>query len=101
MAAGAYVNVGCCRTAHRGLDTLLQSPGVQPHVLRTPTPPWAFDTEVDGPGNGMTGIVTERTVPSGEALSVPRKTKRVRVQLDTRIELTNEELKVFHLLCHI
>ncbi|KAI0296187.1 Rec8 like protein-domain-containing protein, partial [Russula brevipes] len=74
-------------------DTLPQSPGDQPHVLRTPTPPWAFDTEVDGPGNGITGIVTERTVPSGEAMSVPRKTKRVRVQVDTRIELTNEELK--------
>jgi len=52
--------------------------------------------EVAGPENRVADadVVNERSAPSGEDPSVPRKAKRVRVRLDTRIELTDEELKV-------
>jgi len=38
--------------------------------------------------------IPERPVPSGEAPLAPRKAKRIRVQLDGRIYLTDDELKV-------
>jgi hypothetical protein len=43
--------------------------------------------------------VPKRSAPSGEAPSVPRKAKRIRVQFDRRIELTDGELKVLHCFC--
>ena len=42
----------------------------------------------------MADVVSERPGPSGEGPWASRKAKRVRVRLDTRIELTDEELKV-------
>lgn len=50
--------------------------------------------EVAGRENGVADVVTEGPVPSGEGPWASRKTKRVRVRLDARIELTDEELKV-------
>ncbi|KAI0257126.1 hypothetical protein BJV78DRAFT_1277705 [Lactifluus subvellereus] len=70
-------------------DILPQSPSLWPHVTRTPTPPWAINTEVFRAENAL----AELSVPSGEAGPVPRKTKRLRIQLDARIELTDEELR--------
>ena len=55
--------------------------------------------EVAGPENAADGLVPERSSPSGEAPKAPRKAKRIRVQLDTRIELTDDELKVFQCFC--
>jgi len=70
------------------------SPRLQPQAARTPAPPWAMSMEVAGRENGVAHVVTERPVPSGEGPWASRKAKRVRVRLDTRIELTDEELKV-------
>ena len=50
--------------------------------------------EIAEPEGDVASVVPERSAPSGEGPSAPRKTKRVRVRLDTRIELTDEELKV-------
>jgi hypothetical protein len=96
MTTGNCLNVRHRETAHRGIDILPQSPRLGPQVTRTPTPPWATSMEVAGPKNRVADadIVNERSAPSGEDPSVPRKAKRVRVRLDTRIELTDEELKV-------
>jgi hypothetical protein len=98
MTTGNCLNVRHRETAHRGIDILPQSPRLGPQVTRTPTPPWATSTEVAGPENRVADadIVNEneRSAPSGDDPSVPRKAKRVRVRLDTRIELTDEELKV-------
>ncbi|KAI0003691.1 hypothetical protein BJV74DRAFT_479594 [Russula compacta] len=74
-------------------DIMPQSPGLPPHIIRTPTPPWATGTEVAAPRNTAAAAATEGSASSGEAPLVPRKTKRVRVRFDTRIELTDEELK--------
>jgi hypothetical protein len=83
------------------LDTLPLSTGLWPHMTRTPTPPWAIGMEVAEPENDAAGVVVpERSAPSGKAPMVPRKAKRIRVQLDTRIELTDEELKVLQCFCH-
>jgi hypothetical protein len=70
------------------------SPGLLPHITRTPTPPWAIGMEVAGPESAEAGVVPERSAPGGDAPMAPRKAKRIRVQLDTRIELTDDELKV-------
>lgn len=97
MAAGVYVNVDCCETAHCGQDIMPQSPGLPPDIVRTPTPPWATGTEVAAPRNTAAGVATEGPASGGEAPLAPRKTKRVRVRFDTRTELTDEELKVLPL----
>jgi len=76
------------------------SPHLQPQVTRTPTPPWAMSMEVAGRENGMADVVDERPAPSGEGPWASRKPKRVRVRLDTRIELTDEELKVLYCFGH-
>lgn len=55
--------------------------------------------EVAGPENVADGLVRERSSPSGETPKAPRKAKRIRVQIDTRIELTDDELKVFQCFC--
>jgi hypothetical protein len=99
MAAGAYVSVLLWSRLPGLLDMLPLSPGLPPHITRTPTPPWAIGTEVAGPENAVAGLVPEKSAPSGEALKAPRKAKRIRVQLDTRIELTDDELKVFQCFC--
>ncbi|SRR6266403_3451187 len=91
----------CClmELLTRELDTLPQSPGLGPHIMRTPTPPWANGMEVAGLENAGVNVVPEMSAPSGEAPSVPRKAKRIRVQLDRRIELTDDELKVIQCFC--
>ncbi len=74
---------------------LPQSPGLEPHITRTPTPPWAVGMEGAGLENGVAvEEIPERSAPSGEAPLAPRKAKRIRVQLDRRIDLTDDELKV-------
>lgn len=89
-----------CRTTHRGVDMLPQPPGLGPHITRTPTPPWAVGMEESGLENAAAGEeVPERSAPSGEAPLAPRKAKRVRILLDRRIELTDDELKVLRYFC--
>jgi len=79
---------------------LPQSPGLGPHITRTPTPPWAVGMEEAGLDNAAAGEeVPERSAPSGEAPLAPRKAKRVRILLDRRIELTDDELKVLRYFC--
>lgn len=79
---------------------LPQSPGLGPHIMRTPTPPWAAGMEEAGLEHAAAGEeIPERSAPSGEAPLVPRKTKRIRVQIDRRTELTDDELKVFQCFC--
>jgi hypothetical protein len=58
-----------------------------------------MNTEVSGAEHAPDELPAERAVHIEEAELVPRKIKRVRVQLDARIELTDEELKV-HRFCH-
>ena len=73
---------------------LLQS-GHEPHITRTPTPPWAVGMEEAGLENAAAvEEIPERSAPSGEAPLAPRKAKRIRVQIDRRIDLTDDELKV-------
>ena len=50
--------------------------------------------EVAGREDGMADVVSARPGSRGEGPWASRKAKRVRVRLDTRIELTDEELKV-------
>lgn len=70
--------------------------------MRTPTPPWAVGMEEPALENTVAGEeIPERSAPSGEALLVPRKAKRIRVQIDRRIELTDDELKVLQCFCLI
>jgi hypothetical protein len=89
-----------CGTAYRGIDMLPQNPGLGPHITRTPTPPWAVGMEEAGLENVADGEeIPERSAPSGEAPLAPRKAKRIRVQLDRRIELSDEELKVLQCFC--
>lgn len=81
---------------------LPQSPGVGPHMTRTPTPPWAVGMEAPGLENAAAGEeIPEKSGPSGEAPLAPRKAKRIRVQVDRRIELTDDELKVLQCFCRI
>lgn len=80
---------------------LPQYPGLGPHMTRTPTPPWAVGMEEAGLENAAAGEeIPEKSAPTGEAPLAPRKAKRIRVQLDRRIELTDEELKVLQCFCH-
>jgi hypothetical protein len=81
---------------------LPQSPGLGPHITRTPTPPWAVGIEEAGLENAAAGEeIPEMSVPSGEAPLAPRKAKRIRVQVDGRIELTDDELKVLQCSCSV
>lgn len=81
---------------------LPQSPGFGSHVTRTPTPPWAVAMEEVELQNAVAGEeVPERSAPSGEAPLPSRKAKRIRVQLDRRIELTDNELKVLQCFCRV
>ena len=90
-----------CGTAYRGVDMLPQSPG-GPHITRTPTPPWVVGLEEARLENAAASEdIPERPAPSGEAPLAPRKTKRVRVQVDRRIELTDDELKVLQCFCRV
>jgi hypothetical protein len=74
---------------------LPRSPGLGPHIMRTPTPPWAVGVGGAGLENAAAGEeIPERSTPNGEAPVAPRKAKRVRVQVDRRTELTDDELKV-------
>lgn len=76
------------------------SPGLPPHITRTPTPPWAVGTEGAGHENAVADVVPERSAPSDKTPIAPRKAKRIRIQLDTRIELTDDELKVLQCFHH-
>ena len=88
-------------TTYRRVKMLSQFPDLDPHITRTPTPPWAVGMEEAGLGNAAAGEeIPERSAPSGEALA-PRKTKRFRVQVDKRIELTDDELKVLQCFCRV
>lgn len=68
-----------------------QSPGLQSPMALTPTPPWI--TSGDVAGNMAVERTAENPIASGETELVPRRFKRVRLQLDARTELTDEELK--------
>lgn len=62
--------------------------------MRTPTPPWAVGMEEAGLENATAGEeIPDKSAPSGEAPLAPRKAKRVRVQIDRRIELTDDEFR--------
>ncbi|KAI0275079.1 Rec8 like protein-domain-containing protein [Gloeopeniophorella convolvens] len=66
----------------------------QSQLVRSPSPPSATGTEVAGVENipGEVGVVAENhPVQSEEAR--PKRVKRVRIQLDARTELTDDELK--------
>ena len=67
-----------------------QPPGLRSPMALTPTPPWVTNGDRVGLGN----VAAEQPLSSGEAEPVPKKIKRVRLQVDARIELTDEELKV-------
>ncbi len=72
-----------------------QSPGLRFPMALTPTPPWVISGDAAGPaGNTAVEWTAEEPIPGGEAEPVPKKIKRVRLQLDARTELTDEELKV-------
>jgi hypothetical protein len=71
-----------------------QSPGLRSPMALTPTPPWVTSGDEVGLGNAVVELMEEQHISSGEAEPVPKKIKRVRLQLDARIELTDEELKV-------
>lgn len=69
-----------------------QPPGLRSPMALTPTPPWV--TNGDRVGLGNVAAEQQQPLSSGEAEPVPKKIKRVRLQVDARIELTDEELKV-------
>ncbi|KAI9444793.1 Rec8 like protein-domain-containing protein [Lactarius indigo] len=70
-----------------------ESPGLRSPIVLTPTPPWATDGDVARLGNTAVEWTAEEPIPGGGAEPVPKKIKRVRLQLDARTELTDEELK--------
>ncbi|KAH9065734.1 Rec8 like protein-domain-containing protein [Lactarius vividus] len=70
-----------------------QSPGRRSPMVLTPTPPWATNGDVAGLGDTAVERTAEEPIPGGEVEPVPKKIKRVRLQLDARTELTDEELK--------
>lgn len=70
------------------------SPGLRSPMALTPTPPWVASGDVAGLGNAAVELTAENPISSGEAEPVPKRIKRVRLQLDARTELTDEELKV-------
>jgi hypothetical protein len=77
------------------------SPSLWPHTTHTPTPPLAIGMELAEPQNVAAVVVPEQSAPGGKAPMASRKAKRIRVQLDTRIELTDDELKVLQCFCHV
>lgn len=76
------------------------SPGLRSPVALTPTPPWVASGDVAGLGNDAVEQTAENPISSGEAEPVPKRIKRVRLQLDARTELTDEELKVRKFSCY-
>ena len=70
-----------------------QSPGLRSPLALTPTPPWVTSGDA-GLRNAAVEGTAEQPISSGEVESVPKKIKRARLQVDARIELTDEELKV-------
>ncbi|KAH9081641.1 Rec8 like protein-domain-containing protein [Lactarius deliciosus] len=77
----------------QNFDIPPQSPGLRSPMVLTPTPPWAANGDVAGLGDTAVERMAEEPIPSGEVEPVPKKIKRVRLQLDARTELTDEELK--------
>ncbi|KAH9004008.1 Rec8 like protein-domain-containing protein [Lactarius hatsudake] len=76
------------------LEILPQSPGLRSPMVLTPTPPWATNGDVAGLGDTAVEWAAEEPIPGGDQVEpVPKKIKRVRLQLDARTELTDEELK--------
>ncbi|KAI0308220.1 hypothetical protein B0F90DRAFT_142700 [Multifurca ochricompacta] len=49
---------------------------------------------ISGSGNVLAQVTVDRSTSIDDVKQGPRKTKRVRVQLDERTELTDEELKI-------
>ncbi|KAH9178704.1 Rec8 like protein-domain-containing protein [Lactarius sanguifluus] len=71
-----------------------QPPGLRSPMVLTPTPPWATNGDVAGLGDTAVERTAEEPIPGGDHVKpVPKKIKRVRLQLDARTELTDEELK--------
>ena len=70
------------------------SPGLRSPVALTPTPPWVAGGDVARIENATVELTGDNPISSGEAEPVPKRIKRVRLQLDARTELTDEELKV-------
>ena len=66
------------------------SPGRRSPIALTPTPPWVASGDVAGLGNEAVVL----------AEPVPKRIKRVRLQLDARTELTDEELRVRKFSCY-
>ena len=69
-------------------------PALRSPMALTPTPPWVTSGDGAGLGNAAVELTAEQPISGGEAEPVPKKIRRVRLQLDARIELTDEELKV-------
>ena len=82
-------------------EMLPQSPGLRSPMALTPTPPWVTSGDVAELGNAAVELTTEKPISSDEAETVPKKIKRIRLQLDARIELTDEELKVHSFPCFV
>jgi hypothetical protein len=81
-------------------EVLQLSPGLRSPMALTPTPPWVASGNVAGLENEAVEQAAENPLSGGEAEPAPKKIKRVRLQLDARIELTNEELKVSKFSCY-
>ena len=76
------------------------SPGLRAPMALTPTPPWVASGEVAELGNAAVELTAEDPIFSGKAEPVAKRIKRVRLQLDARTELTDEELKVHQISHH-
>ena len=76
------------------------SPGLRSPIALTPTPPWVASGDVAGLGNEAVVQTGENPIYSGLAEPVPKRIKRVRLQLDARTELTDEELRVRKFSCY-
>ncbi len=82
-------------------EIAIRSPNRRSPMVLTPTPPWATtsgDVAGFGNSNAKEGIVA-KPISGGNAESMPKKFKRVRLQLDARTELTDEELKACTFSC--
>jgi hypothetical protein len=76
------------------------SPGLRSPMAFTPTPPWAASGDAAGLENAGVEQTVENPISNGEAEPAPKRIKRVRLQLDARTELTDEELKVRKFCCY-
>ncbi|KAI0052884.1 hypothetical protein FA95DRAFT_1553180 [Auriscalpium vulgare] len=67
----------------------------QSQMARTPTPPWAVEQDVAIPEDALAPapVDTDDVPAPTEIVPAPRKAKRVRLLLDARTELTDDELK--------